>query len=68
MGVEDDAEQGAAARLAIGAVEFAAVGELRVISEHGADAGEDGVGGVAEDVDLVACGGACDPVGLIREA
>ena len=42
VGVEDDAEEGAAAG------EFGAVGEGWVVGEDGADAGEDGVGGVAE--------------------
>ena len=58
MGVEDDAEQGAAAGQA------GAVGEGGVVGEDGADAGEDGVGGVAEALDFVAGGGAGDPVGL----
>ena len=42
VGVEDDAEEGAAAG------ELGAVGEGWVVGEDGADAGEDGVGGVAE--------------------
>ncbi len=58
MGVEDDAEQGAAAG------EAAAVGEGGVVGEHGADAGEEGVGGVAQAVDLGAGLGAGEPVGL----
>ena len=53
VSVEDDAEQGAAARVPIGAVQVAAIGELWVVGQHGADAGENGVGGVAEDVNLV---------------
>jgi hypothetical protein len=49
-------------------MKFAAIGELRVVGEHRAYAGEDGVGGVAEDVDLLAYRRAGDPVGLIGEA
>ncbi len=51
-----------------GPEESAAVGELGVVGEDGADAGEDGVGGVAEELDLVAGGGAGEPVGLVGEA
>jgi hypothetical protein len=39
VGVEEDAEEGAAARLAVGADEVAAVGEGGVVGEDGADAG-----------------------------
>ncbi len=59
MGVEDDAKERAAAR------EGAAVGELGVVGEDGADAGEDGVGGVAEELHFVARGGAGEPEGLV---
>ena len=59
VGVEDDAEQRAAAGAG-----RAAVGEGGVVGEHGADAGEEGVGGVAEAVDLGAGLGAGEPVGL----
>ena len=68
MGVEDDAEQGATARLAVGAVQIAAVRELGVVGENGANAREDGVGDVAEDVDLVARCWAGDPEGLIGKS
>ncbi len=43
----------------------AAVGELGVVGQDGADAGEDGVGGVAEELHLVARGGAGEPEGLV---
>jgi len=46
VGVEDDAKQGAAAW------EGGAVGEGGIVSEDGADAGKDGVGGVAQTVDF----------------
>ena len=73
MGVEDDAEEGAAARQGVGTGESAAgwilhsaaVGELGVVGEDGADAGEDGVGGVAEELHFVARGGAGEPEGLV---
>lgn len=68
VGVEDDAEEGAAAGEAAGGEEVAAVREGGVVGEDGADAGEDGVGGVAEELDLVAGGLAGEPVGLIGEA
>ncbi len=68
VSIEDDTEQGAAAWFPIGAVQVAAIGELWVVGQHGADAGENGVGGVAEDVDLLARGGTGDPIGLIRKA
>jgi hypothetical protein len=45
VGVENDAEERAAAG------QSAAVGEERVVVEDGADAGEDGVGGVAHALD-----------------
>ncbi len=54
--VEDDAEEWAAAG------EVGAVGEGGVVGEDGADAGEDGVGGVAEELRVGAGGGAGDPV------
>jgi hypothetical protein len=74
VGVEDDAEERAAARQGVRAEESAAgwilhsaaVGELRVVGEDGADAGEDGVGGVAEELHLVACGGAGEPERLVE--
>jgi hypothetical protein len=56
VGVEDDAEQWAAAG------EARAVGEGGVVGEDGADAGEDGVGGVAEELGVGAGGGAGEPV------
>ncbi len=81
VGVEDDAEEWAAARQGIGTGESAggwilrsaagrilhsaAVGELGVVGQDGADAGEDGVGGVAEELHLVARGGAGEPEGLV---
>ncbi|MCU1320298.1 MAG: hypothetical protein JWP98_1816, partial [Edaphobacter sp.] len=61
VGVEDDAEERTAARFA------AAVGEEGVVGEDGADAGEDGVGGVAEEVNLGAGGWAGEPVRLVGE-
>ncbi len=57
-GVEDDAEEGAAA------AEAAAVGEHGVVGEDGVDAGECGVGLPAEGLDGGAGGFAGDPVGL----
>ncbi len=68
VGVEDDAEERAAAGEHVGAEDAAAVGELGVVGEDGADAGEDGVGGVAEELDLVAGGGAGEPVGLVGDS
>jgi hypothetical protein len=54
VGVEDDAQEGAAAGEAgAGWIEHsAAVGQCRVVAEDGADASEDGVGGVTEALDL----------------
>ncbi len=54
--IKDNAEQGAAAGKAD------AVGERGVVGENGADAGEDGVGGVAEELRVGAGRGAGDPV------
>ena len=76
MGVEDDTEERAAARQGGGVgwslhsaagwvLHSAAVGELGVIGEDRADAAEDGVGGVAEELHLVARGGAREPEGLV---
>ena len=62
VGVQDDAEEWTAAG------EAGAVGEGGVVGEDGADAGEDGVGGVAEELDLVECGGAGEPMGLVGGA
>jgi hypothetical protein len=49
-------------------VQIAAVRELGVVGENGANAREDGVGDVAEDVDLVARCWAGDPEGLIGKS
>ncbi len=68
MGVEDDAEEGAASGEELGVEEAGAVGELGVVGEDGTDAGEDGVGGMAEELDLVAGGFAGEPVGLVGVA
>ena len=68
VGVKDDAEQRAAARKIVGADDAAAVGELGVVGEHGSDAGQNCVGAVAEDLDLMACGRPGEPVRLIRIA
>ena len=57
MGVEDDAQERSAARQA------GAIGEGGVVGEDGANAGEDGVGGVAEVVDLSAGERAGEPDG-----
>lgn len=57
LGVEDDAEEWAAAR------QGGAVGEGGVVGEDCADSGEDGVGGVAEAVDLGAGERAGEPDG-----
>ncbi len=73
MGVEDDAKERAAAWQVVGTKESAAgwilhsaaVGELGVVGEDGADAGEDGVGGVAEELYFVAGCGAGEPVRLV---
>ena len=59
VSVEDDAEEWAAAR------KGGAIGELGVVGEDGAEAGEDGVGGVAEELHFVACSGAGEPEGLV---
>jgi hypothetical protein len=66
--VENDAEEWAAAGLVVGAGESAAVGEERVIGEDCAYASEDGVAGVAEELDFVAGCGAGEPIRLIGEA
>ena len=58
LAVEDDALERAAAG------EAGAVGERGVVGEDGADAGEDGVGGVAELLDFGAGGGAGEPMRL----
>ena len=68
MRVEDDAEERSAAGLAVGAEDVAAVGEAGVVGEDGADAGEDGVGVVAEELDLLTGGGAGEPVRLVGRA
>jgi hypothetical protein len=56
IAVEDDAKQGAAAWKA------GAVGERGVVGEDCADAGEEGVGGVAKELRVGSGGGARDPV------
>ena len=70
VGVEDDTKERAAARQVVGAEQIAAgwilhsaaVGELRVVGEDGADAREYGVAGVAGSVvrtgGEAVCGGA----------
>jgi hypothetical protein len=63
--VENDTEEWAASREAVGAEESAAIGEQRIVGEDGADAGEDGVVGVAEELHLVARSGAGEPVRLV---
>ncbi len=68
VGVEDDAEEGTPAWLAFGADDTASIGEEGVVGEDGADACEDGVAGVAEELDFVASGGAGEPVRLVGEA
>ena len=68
VGVEDDAEEGTPAWLAFGANGTASVSEEGVVGEDGADACEDGVAGVAEELDFVASGGAGEPVRLVGEA
>jgi hypothetical protein len=68
VGVKDDAEEAAAAGKIVGAEDAATVGELGVVGEDGADAGEDCVGAVAEELDLMACSRASEPVRLIRIA
>jgi hypothetical protein len=73
VGVEDDAEKRASARQNVGAEEAAAgwilhsaaVGELRIVGEDGADAGEDSVGCVTEELDGVARGWTGEPVRLV---
>ena len=62
VGVENNAEKRAPTR------KSGAVGELRVVGEDGADAGEDGVGGVAEELHMVARDGAGEPEGLVGRA
>ena len=57
MSVEDDTQEGATAG------EAGTIGEGGVVGEDGADAGEDGVGGVAEAVDLGAGEWAGEPDG-----
>jgi len=68
VSVEDDAKERPAAGEIVGAEDAAAVGELRVVGKDGADAGEDGVGGVAEELNLLSGSGAGEPVRLIGEA
>ncbi len=58
-GVEDDAQEGA------GAAEAGAVGEAAIVGEHGADAGEDGVGEMADLLDVGAGALAGDPAGVV---
>jgi hypothetical protein len=65
VGIENDAEEWAAAGQSVGTEESAAVGELGIVGKDGADAGEDGVGGVAEELDLVAGVAAGEPVRLV---
>jgi len=65
VGVENDAEKRAAAGQSVGTENAAAVGELRVVGEDGADAREDSVGGVAEKLDFVTGYRAGKPVRLV---
>jgi hypothetical protein len=60
--VEDRAQEGPTSG------EIGAVGEGWIVSEDGPDAGEDGVGGVAEGLDEGSGSGASEPVGLIGGA
>jgi hypothetical protein len=66
VSVEDDAKERTAARKTIRAGETTAVGELRVVGEDGADAGENSIAGVAEELHFVASSGAGEPVRLVR--
>ena len=59
MGIDDDAEEGAAAVVAV------AVGEEAIVGEYGADAGEDGVGVMAERLDVEAGLFGGDPAGVV---
>ena len=75
MSVEDDAKEWAAAWEMVGAGESgggilhsAAVGELWVVGEDGADASEDGVAGVAKELHFVAGSRAGEPVRLVGVA
>jgi hypothetical protein len=68
VSVEDDAEEWTSAVEVLGPEDAAAIGELGVVGKHGADAGEDSVGGMAEELDLMASGRAGEPVGLVEMA
>jgi len=59
VSIKHDAEEGPASGL------VRAVGQEGIIGEHGADAGEDGVGGVAKLLNFIACCGASKPMRLI---
>jgi hypothetical protein len=62
VSVEDDAEQGSASGLT------GSVGQGWVVGEDGADAGENGVGGVAEALDFFSGLGTGEPVRLVGSA
>jgi len=62
VGIEYDAEQRPASR------SLGAVGQEGIVGEHGTDAGEDGVGGVAKALNLIAGGGPGEPVRLVGES
>ena len=61
MGVEHDAEQ----RPASGSL--GAIGQKGIVGENRTDASEDGVGGVAKALNLVAGSRSCNPVRLVGE-
>lgn len=62
VSIKHDAEEGPASR------SVSAVGQEGIVGEHGAYAGEDGVGGVAKLLNFIACRGAGKPMRLIGQA
>src|SRR5690348_5580010 len=58
-GIGDDAQEGAAT------LEAGAIGQLGIVGERGTDAGEDGVGIVADFLDVRAGAFAGDPAGVV---
>jgi hypothetical protein len=62
MSVENDPEERPASR------SLGAIRQERIVGEDGADAGKDGVGGMAKSLNLIACCGAGKPMRLIGKA
>ena len=68
MGVEDDAQERSTTWQQVGVEQAGAICERGVIGKDGADAGEDAVGAVAEELNFVTRGWAGEPEGLFGGA